>query len=128
MDMEFSNSSDESISGVMRKRRRNRILSSSSSVTATDRNTTEEEVSESGVGDQDDDAEWLEIAENIASEKVYSGEEELLTKETDCDDPVALYKLFFMEEKLEIIVEEANRYAVQCIAHAAYGWRQHQQA
>ncbi|XP_076301776.1 uncharacterized protein LOC143219855 [Lasioglossum baleicum] len=128
MDMEFSNLSDESISGVMRKGRRNRIHSSSSSVTATDRNTTEEEVSESGVGDQDDDAEWLEIAENIASEEEYSGEEELLTMETDCDDPVALYKLFFMEEILEIIVEETNRYAVQCIAHAAYGRRQHQQA
>ncbi|CAK9820102.1 PiggyBac transposable element-derived protein 4 [Anthophora quadrimaculata] len=128
MDMEFSDSSDESVSGIMRKRRRNRILSSSSSDTATDRNTTEEEVWESDVEEQDDDAEWRKIAEKSASEEEYSEEEELLIKETDCDDPVALYKLFFTDEILEIIVEETNRYAVQCIVNAAYGSRQHQQA
>ncbi|XP_023288733.1 uncharacterized protein LOC111674050 [Orussus abietinus] len=123
MDMEFSDSSDESVSGIMRKRRRNRILSSSPSDMATDRNTTEEEVWESDVEEQDDDAEWREIAEKSASEEEYSEEEELLIKETNCDDPVALYKLFFTNEILDIIVEETNRYAVQCIVNAAYGRR-----
>ncbi|CAL7937390.1 unnamed protein product [Xylocopa violacea] len=127
MDMEFSDSSDESVSGIMRKRRRNRILSSSSD-TATDRNTTDEEVSQSDVEDEDDDAEWRKIAERSASEEEYSEEEELLIEDTDCDDPVALYKLFFTDEILEIIVEETNRYALQCIVNAANGRRRHQKA
>lgn len=127
MDMEFSDSSDESVSGIMQKRPRNRILSSSLSDTTTDKNTTEEEVWKSDVEEQDD-AEWRKIAVKSASEEEYSQEEELLINETDCDDPVALYKLFFTNEILEIIVEETNRYAVQCIVNAAYGRRQHQQA
>ncbi|XP_076302050.1 uncharacterized protein LOC143220249 [Lasioglossum baleicum] len=111
---------------VMRKEGRKRILSSSSLVTATDRNATEEEVSESGVGDQD--AEWRKIVEKFASEEEYSGEEELLINETDCVDPVVLYKSLFSDVILEIIVEGTNRYTVQCIVNAAYGRRQHQQA
>ncbi|XP_035226846.1 uncharacterized protein LOC118199153, partial [Stegodyphus dumicola] len=82
----------------------------------------EEEVWESDVFDQDDDAEWRKIAEKSASEEEYLEEEELLIEEIDCDDPVALYN-----ETLEIIVEETNRYAKQCIV-SAYGRRQHQQA
>ncbi|XP_076301864.1 uncharacterized protein LOC143219983, partial [Lasioglossum baleicum] len=128
MDVEFSYSSDESVSGIMRRGRRNRIISSSSSYTARDRSTTEAEVSESGVGDQDDDAERRKIAEKFAPEEEYAEEEELLIKETDGDDPVALYKLFFTDEILEIIEEETNRCAAQCIANAAYSRRQHQQA
>ncbi|XP_017757888.1 PREDICTED: piggyBac transposable element-derived protein 4-like [Eufriesea mexicana] len=126
MDMGFSDSSDESVFGIMPKRRRNRILSSSSSDTATDRNTTEEEVWESDE-EQDDDAEWRKIVEKSASEEECSDGEELLMEETDCDDPVAIYKLFFTDEILETIVEETNRYAVQCMVNAAYGRRQHQQ-
>ncbi|XP_076301962.1 uncharacterized protein LOC143220104 [Lasioglossum baleicum] len=128
MDIEFSNLSDESVSGVMRKEGRKRILSSSSLVTATDRNATEEEVSESGVGDQDDDSEWRKIVEKFASEEEYSGEEELLINEPDCVDPVVLHNSLFSDVILEIIGEGTNRYTVQCIVNAAYGRRQHQQA
>ncbi|XP_076301995.1 uncharacterized protein LOC143220153, partial [Lasioglossum baleicum] len=108
MDMEFSNSSDESVSVIMRKGRRNRVISSSSSDTASDRGTAEEEVSESGVGDQYDDAEWRKIAEKFASEEEYSEYEELLVKDMDCDDPDAEYKLFITDVVVEIIVEETN--------------------
>ncbi|XP_076301838.1 uncharacterized protein LOC143219936 [Lasioglossum baleicum] len=114
MDIEFSISSDESVSGIMRKGRRNRTISSSSSDTAIDWSTTEEENSEA--------------AEKCASEEEYSEVEELLIKETDCDDPNALYKLFITDAILEIIGDETNRYAVQCIVNSAYGRRQHHQA
>nr|XP_033323310.1 piggyBac transposable element-derived protein 4-like [Megalopta genalis] len=74
------------------------------------------------------DAEWHPIREQGTAEEEYSEEEELLDEETDCDDPVELYKLFFTDEILEMVVEETNRYAVQRISNIASGSRRHQQA
>lgn len=56
----------------------------------------------------------------------YSQEEELLIEDTDCNDSVSLYKLFFTDNTLEMIVEETNKYAVQCLENSASNSREHQ--
>lgn len=57
-----------------------------------------------------------------------NSEEEEFLYDTDCNDPVALYKLFFTDYILEMIVEETNKYATQCINNSSSSSRMHQKA
>ncbi|XP_033360721.1 piggyBac transposable element-derived protein 4-like [Bombus vosnesenskii] len=135
MDMEISDSSDESIIGSRRIIQRAHIHSSSSDEASNDSessaneltdDTMEEEDFESDSEEEDLDEEWQEIRERGQTMTEYSQEEELLIEDTDCDDPVSLYKLFFTDNILEMIVEETNKYAVQCLENSVSNSREHQ--
>lgn len=58
----------------------------------------------------------------------YSVEEEFLYENTNCNDPFALYKLFFTDYILDLIVEETNKYYTECINNSSSYNRMHQQA
>lgn len=77
---------------------------------------------------EDHDEEWQEVRERTSVINEYSEEEEFLCKNTDGNDPFALYKLFFTDRILEKIVEETNKYATRCINISSSSSRMHQQA
>ncbi|CAK9809344.1 hypothetical protein ANTPLA_LOCUS6123 [Anthophora plagiata] len=118
MDMEISDS-DESINRSRRKALRLRILSSSSGEDFVSVNnevnecfTEEDLVSKSE--NENHDEEWQQVKERTLVINEYLEEEEFLHENTDCNDPFALYKLFFTDYILEKIVEETNKYVTQC--------------
>lgn len=134
MDMEISDSCDESINRGRRKTSRLRILSSSSDEDFVNLNS---EVSECSTGEEDlvtasenddHDEEWQEVKERTSVLNEYSEEEKFLHESTDCNDPFTLYKLFFTDYILEKIVKETNDYAAQCINNYSSSSRMHQQA
>ncbi|CAL7937381.1 unnamed protein product [Xylocopa violacea] len=136
MDMELSDSSDESTSVIRRNIQRARVLATSSDETSNDSepianelndNSMEEDV-ESDLEEVDLDDEWQEIRLGDQAMNEYPQDEELLIDNTDCDDPISLYNLFFTDHILEMIVEETNRYAVQCMNNSASRSRRHQLA
>ena len=123
MDMKINDLSDESIIESKRIIQRAHILSSSSDEGSNDSesstneltdDTTEEEDFESDSEEENLDEEWQEIRERGQTMTEYSQEEESLIEDTDCDDLVSLYKLLFADNILEMILEETNKYAVQC--------------
>lgn len=137
MEMEINDSSDESINGSGK----NKILSTSSDEDFVNaRNecellgnevneyTTEEEYSESDSEEEVHDKEWQQIRERNPVINEYSEEEEFLIENADCNDPFSLYKLFFTDYILDMIVEETNKYAVQCINNSSSSSKRHQQA
>ena len=133
MDMGISDSSDESINRSKKKTSRLRILSSSSDEDFVNVNSevnecsTEEEDLVSTSENEDHDEEWQEVRERTSVINEY-WEEECLFENTDCNDPFALYKLFFTDYILEKVVEETNKYATQCINNSSSSSRMHQQA
>lgn len=66
--------------------------------------STEEGDSVSQSENEDHDEGWQEVRERTSVINEYSEEEEFLCKNTDCNDPFALYKLFFTDHILEKIV------------------------
>ena len=133
MDMEISDSSDECINRGRRSVSRLRILSFSSDEDFVNVNneviecsTGEDSVSESENEYQDE--EWQEVKGRTSMLNEYSEEEKFLEENTDCNNPFALYKLFFTDYILEKIVEETNKYAAQCINSSSSTSRMHQQA
>ncbi|XP_017795719.1 PREDICTED: piggyBac transposable element-derived protein 4-like [Habropoda laboriosa] len=133
MDMEI-NDSDKSINRSRRKASRLRIFSSSSDEDFVNVNSevnecsTEEEDLVSKSENEDDDDEWQEVKERTSVINEYSEEEEFLYENTDCNDPFALYKLFFTDYILDLIIEETNKYATQCINNSSFSSKMHQQA
>lgn len=129
IDMEISNSSDEFIIGVRGKIPRPiRIFSSSSDEDFVYANSEEEEEWESESDNEDDDEEWQIVKNKTYVVREYSEEEEFLLENTDCNDPVALYKLFFTDNIVEMIVDETNKYAEQFKNNLPSTSRMHQQA
>ncbi|XP_050454192.1 uncharacterized protein LOC126852937 [Cataglyphis hispanica] len=137
MDMEESGSSEESIIGVRKNMRRFRIVSSSSDEASNDSeslgnelndHSLEEEDFESNLESDDGDNEWKKITGRQLQMNEYTEEEEFLIHNMDCDDPVSLYKLFVTDHILEIIAEETNKYATQCINNSACSSTSHQRA
>ncbi|CAL7933001.1 unnamed protein product [Xylocopa violacea] len=132
MDMEISDS-DESIIRSRRKAARLRILSSSSYedfvnvINEENECSTEEEDLISKSENEDHDEEWQEVKERTVVINEYSEEEEFLHENIDCNDPFALYKLFFTDYILEKIVDETNKYATQSINNSSSSSRIHQQ-
>lgn len=130
--MELSDS-DEPINRSKRKASRLRILSSSSDEDFVFGNSdmnecsSEEENVVSISENEDGDEEWQAVKEITSVINEYSEEEEFLY-DTDCNDPFALYKLFFTDYILEMIVEETNKYATQCIKNSSSSSRIHQKA
>ncbi|XP_017759467.1 PREDICTED: uncharacterized protein LOC108550274 [Eufriesea mexicana] len=92
-----------------------------------DENTTEEDF-DLDLEEEDLDDGWQEINEGGAATNECSEEEELLIYDVDCDDPVSSYKLFVTDYILAMIVEETNKYAVECTNNSASSSRRHQQA
>lgn len=130
--MELSDS-DEPINRSKRKASRLRILSSSSDEDFVFGNSdmnecsSEEEDVVSISENEDGDEEWQAVKEITSVINEYSEEEEFLY-DTDCNDPFALYKLFFTDYILEMIVEETNKYPTQCIKNSSSSSRIHQKA
>ncbi|XP_014612713.1 PREDICTED: piggyBac transposable element-derived protein 4-like [Polistes canadensis] len=131
MDMEISDSSDKCLNRGRRNASRLRILSSSSGEDFVDVNSNamkcfsgEDYVSE--LENEDNNEEWQEIKGRTSLVNKYSEEEKFLREDTDCNDPFALYKLFFTDYILEKIVEETNKYAAQCINNSLFISRTHQ--
>lgn len=88
----------------------------------------EEEDFESNLESDDGDNEWKKITGRQLRMNEYAEEEEFLIHNMDCDDPVSLYKLFVTDHILEIIAEETNKYATQCINNSACSSTSHQRA
>lgn len=129
--MEISDSSDECENRGRRNASRLRILSSSSGEDFVNVNSNvmecssgEDLISESE--NEDNNEEWQEVKGRTSLVNEYSEEEKFLREDTDCNDPFALYKLFFTDYILEKIVEETNEYAAHCINNASFISRTHQ--
>ncbi|XP_066595467.1 piggyBac transposable element-derived protein 4-like [Prorops nasuta] len=133
MDMEISDSDESVIRSKKRKVARLRIVSSSSDedfvnfINEENECSTEEEYLISKSENEDHDEEWQEVKERTVLINEYSKEEEFLHKNIDCNDPFALYKLFFTDYILETIVDETNKYATQSINNSSSSSRIHQQ-
>lgn len=69
-----------------------------------------------------------EVRERTSVINEYSEEEVFLFENTDCNDLVAFYKLFFIDYILQKIVEETNEYVAQYINNSSSTSRTHQQA
>lgn len=132
MDMEISDS-DESIIRSRKKAARLRVLSSSSDedfvnvINEENECSTEEEDLISESENEDHDEEWQEVKERTIVINEYSEEEEFLHKNIDCNDPFALYKLFFTDYIVEKIVDETNKFATESINNTSSSSRIHQQ-
>lgn len=132
--MEISDSSDESINeSYLSTSSFNDFVNARNEVDplgdGVNEYTTEEEDSEFDSEEEDHDKEWQQIRERSPVVNEYSEEEEFLIKNIDCNDPFSLYKLFFTDYILEMIVEETNKYALQCINNSSSNnSRRHQQA
>ncbi|KAI4476185.1 hypothetical protein M0804_013804 [Polistes exclamans] len=131
MDMEISDSSDECVNRGRRNASRLRILSSSSDEDFVNVNSNvmecfsgEDLVSESE--NEDNNEEWQEVKGRTSLVNEYSEEEKFLREDTDCNDPFALYRLFFTDYIPEKIVEETNKYVAQCINNSSFISRTHQ--
>ncbi|XP_043498448.1 uncharacterized protein LOC122521760 [Polistes fuscatus] len=137
MDLEESCSSEESIIIPGKNLRRFRIISSSSDEASNDSESlddelndysSEEEDFQSNSESDDGDNEWKKIIGRQLRMNEYAKEEEILIHNMDFDDPVSLYKLLVMDHILEIIEEETNKYAIQCINNSAYNNTSNQRA
>ncbi|XP_047356426.1 LOW QUALITY PROTEIN: uncharacterized protein LOC124951691 [Vespa velutina] len=135
MDMEISDS-DKSIIRSRREASRLRIFSSSSDEDFVNVNNEENECSTDGEDlvskseNEDHDEEWQEVKERTVVINEYSEEEEFLHENIDCNDPFALYKLFFTDyilEKMKQRVDETNKYATKSINNSSSSSRMHQQ-
>uniref|UniRef100_A0A0K0EJ20 DDE_Tnp_1_7 domain-containing protein n=1 Tax=Strongyloides stercoralis TaxID=6248 RepID=A0A0K0EJ20_STRER len=132
MDMKLSDS-DESINRSRRKASKLRIFSSSSDEDFVNVNSEmnecspEEEDVVSISENENGDEEWQAVKEITSVINEYSEEEEFLY-DTDCNDPFALYKLFFTDYIIEMIVEQTNKYATECINNSSSSSRMHQKA
>ncbi|XP_026466245.1 uncharacterized protein LOC113369862 [Ctenocephalides felis] len=73
------------------------------------------------------DDEWQGIGEKASTIIEYSGNEEFLHEGIECDDAFASYKLFFADHILDIIIEETNKYATQCLTNSSSCNRMHRQ-
>ncbi|XP_053990208.1 uncharacterized protein LOC128882588 [Hylaeus volcanicus] len=139
MDIEESISSDESITRST-KDEKPRVLSTSSDkdfvhaqndplVNQEYESTIKEEDSDSDSSSEEDeeDTQWQRIRKRRSIANEYSEEEKLLIENVDCNDPFALFKVFFTDYIAGIIVEETNKYAEQCM-NSLSSRRRHQQA
>lgn len=140
MNMNISDSSDESVNRSRKNRLRSRTPSTSSDENfgnASNENrslayemheySTEQQTFEFDSEEEDHDAGWQEIRERSLIINEYPDEEKLLIEDIDCNNPVSLYKLFFTDNILEMIIQETNKYAAQCLNNSLSSSKGHQQ-
>ncbi|XP_053997286.1 uncharacterized protein LOC128886413 [Hylaeus anthracinus] len=137
--MEINNSPGESIKRSTKKKRP-RVLSTSSDkdfVHAKNepldneeyQSAMEEEVSdsESSPEENEGDTEWQKIGKRSSIISQYSEEEKRLIENVNCDNPFALFKVFFTDYIAGMIIEETNKNAEHSIKSLS-SRRRHQQA
>ncbi|XP_049632818.1 piggyBac transposable element-derived protein 4-like [Suncus etruscus] len=139
IDMEIDDSSNESINASREKKLRPVILSSSSDKNLVDGKEvepldnesyeyiTEEECLDSESGD-DYDEEWQQVGGSGTVVHESSRKEKFLIENIDKNDPFSLYKLFLTNDILQMIIEETNKYAVQCENNSTSNSRRQQQS
>lgn len=100
-------------------------ITSESSSSSDDYFSEEDFLSESENEDSSD--QWQEVSGRTSMYTEYSEDDQFLKNQVNCNDPLALFKMFFTDYIIDIIVKETNQYAQQNITSSIDG-RRHQQA
>ncbi|KAI4487688.1 hypothetical protein M0802_011950 [Mischocyttarus mexicanus] len=123
MSSEMNDSSDESLDIFYRRKWREPIIYTSDEDTLElQANPVDLSCNDSNLhldmNIQSQGEEWRplqrrEIGHTVTQDN-HMQEAELIIRNIDCDDPFELYKLFLNDNILQLIIEETNKYSIQC--------------